>query len=282
MNARRRRHASERGAVLIMAIGFVVMIGAIGAGLAALIISSNGTGLTIEAVRKREYAADGDIQAAVAYYRTLSPTAMNTTTCGWLSVASNAPVAPNGPSRSPMASPLAQLGRNLDTTQGVRLVRATAPAGARWELVAGVPMRYPSKPGPTTTTTTTTTTLPPTTTIKPTTTTAATTTTSGATTTSSVTTTTVAGTTTTTVAYNGPALPLLNKVPIRVDCLPAAGVSPSGDSLVVSQRNMIFVACPNLGSPCADSAIIIRAEVVFEPYDGPVNKTYVQSWSVNR
>ena len=70
----RRRQANPRrhqdsGAALLLAIGFVVMVSAIGGGLAALATSSMNNRNTLELVRNREYAADGAIENAIAQVR---------------------------------------------------------------------------------------------------------------------------------------------------------------------------------------------------------------------
>ncbi|MCU1398477.1 MAG: hypothetical protein JWN62_1586 [Acidimicrobiales bacterium] len=62
------QHA-DRGAALLLAIGFVVMIGAITAGLAGLVTSGVQNQITLAAVRDRQYAADGAIETAVAAVR---------------------------------------------------------------------------------------------------------------------------------------------------------------------------------------------------------------------
>jgi hypothetical protein len=80
----------------------------------------------------------------------------------------------------------------------------------------------------------------------------------------------------------------MNAVTIRVDWVNACGAVQITDGSVVSQRNVIFAACVNTGSPCSDTAVpaapvIIRAQVNFQQIlGGAVTKTYVQSWSVNR
>lgn len=80
----------------------------------------------------------------------------------------------------------------------------------------------------------------------------------------------------------------MNDVTIRVDWVNACGVAQITDGSLVSQRNVIFTACLDTGSPCSDTAdpavpVIIRAQVNFqEAFGGAVTKTYVQFWSVNR
>ncbi len=71
MNARRssRRH-EDTGAALLLAIGFVLMISAIGAGLMALTTSSLNNRGSLELVRDRQYAADGAIEKAISEART--------------------------------------------------------------------------------------------------------------------------------------------------------------------------------------------------------------------
>lgn len=66
------RHHKDSGAALLLAIGFVVMVGAIGGGLAALATSSVNNRNTLESVRNREYAADGAIENAIAQVRGLT------------------------------------------------------------------------------------------------------------------------------------------------------------------------------------------------------------------
>jgi Tfp pilus assembly protein PilX len=66
----------DRGAALILAICFVVMVGAISGGLATLATSSLNNRGSLEAVRNRQYAADGAIQEAISQVRSaaVSPT----------------------------------------------------------------------------------------------------------------------------------------------------------------------------------------------------------------
>ena len=66
---RRPGDDSDRGAALIIAIGFVLMIGAITAGLSSLVTSSMNNRISLQAVRDREYAADGAVEDAVVDVR---------------------------------------------------------------------------------------------------------------------------------------------------------------------------------------------------------------------
>ena len=73
----RQHHAGahrheDRGAALILAVAFVVMIGAIGAGLAALVTSSVNNRGTLERVRDRQYAADAAVEDAIVQVRAAS------------------------------------------------------------------------------------------------------------------------------------------------------------------------------------------------------------------
>lgn len=61
----------DRGASLVMAIGFVVLIGSIAAGLSALVTSSTNNRLTLTDARDRQYAADGAIEEAIVAVRLL-------------------------------------------------------------------------------------------------------------------------------------------------------------------------------------------------------------------
>lgn len=59
----------DRGAALILAIGLVVMVGAISSGLAALVTSSLNNRSTLEIVRDRAYAADAVVEQAITLVR---------------------------------------------------------------------------------------------------------------------------------------------------------------------------------------------------------------------
>jgi hypothetical protein len=63
-----------------MAIGFVVLIGSIAAGLSALVTSSTNNRLSLTEVRNRQYAADGAIEEAITAVRLLDRT--TTGSCG--------------------------------------------------------------------------------------------------------------------------------------------------------------------------------------------------------
>jgi hypothetical protein len=165
MNRRARRtRGDDTGAALLLAVGFVLMVGSISGGLAGLALTSLNNRNTLETLRNREYAADAAIETAIARVRTR--------TCA---------------------------------TASDFLTDAT-----------------------------------------------------------------------------------VNAIDIRVDWVNACGAVQIADGSVVSQRNVIFAACLNTGSPCSDVAVpavpvIIRAQVNFEQtLGGAVTKTYVQSWSVNR
>ena len=85
MTARRRRNADkDSGAALILAIGFVVMIGAISGGLAALATTSLSSRTTLETVRDREFAADGVIEQAITQVRLLNCSSPNSSVLGTL------------------------------------------------------------------------------------------------------------------------------------------------------------------------------------------------------
>jgi hypothetical protein len=64
-----RTASRDAGASLILAIAFVVMIGAISAGLASLVTSSLNNRGSLELVRDRQYAADGAIEEAISQFR---------------------------------------------------------------------------------------------------------------------------------------------------------------------------------------------------------------------
>lgn len=66
---RPRTQHQDRGATLILTIGFMLMISAIGGGLAALATTSMNSRNTLELVRNRQYAADGAIERAISWMR---------------------------------------------------------------------------------------------------------------------------------------------------------------------------------------------------------------------
>lgn len=167
MNARRACRDGERdgGAALLLAIGFVLMIGAISAGLASLVTSGVNNQTMLVAIRDRQYAADGAIESAITEVR-------------------------NGISAS-----------KIDCS-------SDGSGATEIELDALV---------------------------------------------------------------------------IRVDWQIACGVTRSADGLAVSRRDVVFSACVDAGSACADTDVLIRAEVNFERGpNGVVTHTFVQSWSVHQ
>ena len=66
---RTRRPGEDAGAALILAVGFVLMVGTISGGLASLATSSLNNRNTLEVLRNREYAADGAIESAISQVR---------------------------------------------------------------------------------------------------------------------------------------------------------------------------------------------------------------------
>ena len=67
----------DSGAALLLAIGFVLMIGAISAGLASLVTSGVNNQITLAALRDRQYAADGAIESAITEVRNAVPSSNN-------------------------------------------------------------------------------------------------------------------------------------------------------------------------------------------------------------
>lgn len=67
--SRRRASNTDAGASLIMAIAFVLMVGAISGGLVSLAASGLGNRNTLQVLRNRQYAADGAIVQAIAALR---------------------------------------------------------------------------------------------------------------------------------------------------------------------------------------------------------------------
>lgn len=73
MNAPSRQHRQpDSGASLILAIGFVMMVGLISAGLLALATSGLNNRTTLQTLRNRQYAADGAIEQAISQVRGLT------------------------------------------------------------------------------------------------------------------------------------------------------------------------------------------------------------------
>jgi hypothetical protein len=68
------KHArtDERGAALVLAIVFMVVIGAIAVATLSLITSGLNNRRTLDDVRDREYGADAAIEYAIAHVRTVS------------------------------------------------------------------------------------------------------------------------------------------------------------------------------------------------------------------
>ncbi len=78
------RTEKDSGAALILAIGFVVMIGLISGGLAALATTSLNSRTTLESVRDRQFAADGMIEQAITQVRLLNCSSPNASILGTL------------------------------------------------------------------------------------------------------------------------------------------------------------------------------------------------------
>ena len=75
------RH-EDRGAALILAIGFMLFVGAITASLAFLISSGFANRGTLERVRDREFAADAAIQDAITSVRLVTDRSAEVTCAG--------------------------------------------------------------------------------------------------------------------------------------------------------------------------------------------------------
>jgi Tfp pilus assembly protein PilX len=59
----------DRGAALVVAVAFVLMIGTIMAGLTSMVTSGLDNRIALEELRDRQYAADGAVEAAIASTR---------------------------------------------------------------------------------------------------------------------------------------------------------------------------------------------------------------------
>ena len=76
---RLRRPRDERGASLVLAIVFMVVVGAVGGGLLASISSGLHDGVALAQASSRDYAADAAIEGAIARVRLLGA---SSTSCG--------------------------------------------------------------------------------------------------------------------------------------------------------------------------------------------------------
>jgi hypothetical protein len=65
------RRRDERGASLVLAIVFMVVIGAVSGAVLSMLTSGLSNRVALDGARDREYAADGAIQAAVAQIRAI-------------------------------------------------------------------------------------------------------------------------------------------------------------------------------------------------------------------
>jgi hypothetical protein len=71
----RIRNRDERGASLILAIGFTLIATAVGAGVITMVASGLGNRVNLDNARNGEYAADAAIQQAIVVVRQVTPTA---------------------------------------------------------------------------------------------------------------------------------------------------------------------------------------------------------------
>jgi hypothetical protein len=169
-----RTHRSERGASLILAIVFLLVIGGIGGAVTASVTSGVKDRRALDRLRDQEYAADGAVEYAIAQVRQIP--------------------LPGGPGLSPCGP-------------------------------TATPFNYF---------------LPPDT--------------------------------------------LNNNVKFRVDCLNQPTFYTAATPPLL-QRDVVFTACVDHGTPCNDNTTIIRAQVNFQARDAgsvlTVTRTWVQSWSVN-
>jgi Tfp pilus assembly protein PilX len=76
------READERGAALILAIAFMVLVGVIGAALLGATTSGLHNRQALERTRDKEYAADAAIESAITQVRTLAAPGPALHTCG--------------------------------------------------------------------------------------------------------------------------------------------------------------------------------------------------------
>src|SRR5262249_36591514 len=71
----KQRRRDERGAALILAIGFIVIGTAIGAGVITMVSSGLHDRVILDNARNREYPADRPTQQAIVQIRQVTPTA---------------------------------------------------------------------------------------------------------------------------------------------------------------------------------------------------------------
>ena len=79
---RARSDRGERGAALILAIVFVVVVGAIVAATLAMITSGLNNRTALDGARDREYAADGAIEYSIAQVRDIGGSGPAKAPCG--------------------------------------------------------------------------------------------------------------------------------------------------------------------------------------------------------
>ncbi len=108
-----RPTAPDSGASLLLAIGFILMVGVMSAGLVGLATSSLNNRATLSVLRNREYAADGAIEQAIAQVRVLTDAA----------VASGA--SPCSPPNTPISDTLTGLTMRVEWVQACGVVQAT-------------------------------------------------------------------------------------------------------------------------------------------------------------
>jgi hypothetical protein len=65
-------HRDERGATLILAIGLVIVLGALSGGLLPFITSGLKDRTVLDGVRNRQYSADGAVEYSIARVRSIS------------------------------------------------------------------------------------------------------------------------------------------------------------------------------------------------------------------
>ena len=80
----RRRIAlrDDRGAALVLALGVMLMVGAISAGLLSFITTSVMARPQLDTLRNREYAADGAVEVAIARVRNIGGEGPTKVLCG--------------------------------------------------------------------------------------------------------------------------------------------------------------------------------------------------------